>query len=107
MKFRFWSSYTSRNGKHYGAGVAAHEAVHTRGWRSGIKVYPRSEDTGTDTLDAFYVVATHGSNGQGSDMPLGKLVTDPKTGEPKWVPEPGARRMKSWDKLMQPERKAG
>jgi hypothetical protein len=85
-KFRFWMSYTNRNGKSYGAGLGEGYGVHTRGWNAGVKVTPRTVDrVGNADHDAFDVYLTSGSHETAHDVRLGRVV-DTKDG-PVWTPD--------------------
>jgi len=89
MKFRFWMSYTSKNGKSYGAGIAPGYGVHVRGWNAGVKVTPREYlNSDNKDTDAFEVYVTAGSHGGARDIRLGRVL-DTKDGAV-WMPDNAA-----------------
>jgi hypothetical protein len=92
MKFRFWMSYTSRNGKHYGRGIADSYGVHVRGWHAGVKVTPRviASPPGSrkKDRDAFDVYLTYGSDPSGGHDGLIGRVEDTPDG-PRFKPADG------------------
>jgi hypothetical protein len=85
-KFRFWHSYTNgRSNKTYGSSIAEGNAVHVRGWNSGVEVVPRIVGDRKEGRDAFEIYATKGSNGgMGGRILLGRVTTDTVSGAPQW-----------------------
>jgi len=77
---RFYTSYTNRRHKNYGAGILAGDPVHTRGWNVGVSV-TAYDDRGRDS---FVVRMTHGSHEGGLSTDLG-TVRDTPDG-PRWEP---------------------
>lgn len=56
--------------------------VHFRGWDAGIRVYAILEPGQPDRFDIYM---THGSNGSGNDIYLGRITDLPNIG-PTWFP---------------------
>ena len=81
---RYYTEYTNRRHKTYGAQILAGDGVHTRGWDAGVRV--TCHEAGPDgTADSFTVYMTWGSHDSGTAIMVG-TVYDTREG-PVWVPE--------------------
>lgn len=78
---RFYTSYTNRRHKGYGAGILPGDPVHTRGWNAGVSVTAQSENGGRD---GFTVTMTTGSHDSGGSVHLGTVHDTPEG--PRWDP---------------------
>jgi len=80
---RFYTEYTNRRRKTYGAQILAGDGVHTRGWNAGVQVTAR--ERGQDgSQDNFDVSMTGGSHNADRTVLLGTVVHTPDG--PQWAP---------------------
>jgi hypothetical protein len=80
---RFYTEYTNRRHKTYGAQILEGDGVHTRGWDAGARVTMRA--VGPDgAADAAEVYMTWGSHDSGTAVLVGTVYDTP--GGPVWVP---------------------
>jgi hypothetical protein len=81
---RWFTEYTNRRHKTYGAQILAGDGVHTRGWDAGVRV--TCHEAGPDgTADGFTVHMTWGSHDSGTAVLVGTVYDTPEG--PVWVPE--------------------
>jgi hypothetical protein len=80
---RYYTEYTNRRHKTYGAQILEGDGVHTRGWDAGARVTMRA--VGPDgTADAAEVYMTWGSHDSGTAVHVGTVYDTPEG--PVWVP---------------------
>lgn len=89
---RYYTEYTNRRGKTYGAQILPGDGVHTRGWDAGVRVTPHPAGE-LGKVDSFAVYMTWGSHDSGTAVMVG-TVYDTANG-PVFVPAQMPRERRS------------